>query len=138
MAERMTALGVPPRLVVTFDPVGVTAVANTGGRFVNYFQNNNGFGKSLATGAGFRGSLANRNLDNAATLDHFNIEKSPTLHAEVIKMIQALAVRSKPKPKPVAPPSHPEPSVVPSPSLAAPANSERAEAAVATAPHLTR
>ncbi|HQS49884.1 MAG TPA: hypothetical protein PK706_26150, partial [Xanthobacteraceae bacterium] len=118
---------------VTFDPVGVTAVANTGGRFVNYFQNNNGFGKSLATGAGFKGSLANRNLDNAATLDHFNIEKSPALHAEVIKMIQALAVRSKPKPKPVAPPS-----AVPSPSLAAPAMSERAESAVATAPRLTR
>ncbi|MFG1425470.1 thioesterase domain-containing protein [Roseixanthobacter glucoisosaccharinicivorans] len=136
MAERMTALGVPPRLVVTFDPVGVTAVANTGGRFVNYFQNNNGFGKSLAIGAGFKGSLANRNLDNTASLDHFNIEKSPTLHAEVIKMIQALAVR--PKPKPVAPPSQPAPSVTPSPSMAAPATSDRAESTVATAPQLVR
>ncbi|MFG1461471.1 thioesterase domain-containing protein [Xanthobacter sp. DSM 24535] len=135
MAERMTALGLPPRLVVTFDPVGVTSVSNTGGRFINYFQNNNGFGKSLAIGPGFKGQLINRNLDNAATLDHFNIEKSPMLHAEVIKMVQGLAVR--PKPKPVAP-REPAPSAVPAPSMAAPANSDRAEAAVATAPQVAR
>ncbi len=110
MAERMTALGVPPRLVVTFDPVGVTQVGRSGGRFVNYYQSNNGFGKRLTTGPGFSGVLVNRNEDAAAAqgLDHFNIEKSDALHRDVIAMVQALRARPRPKPAPaVAAPGSP-------------------------------
>lgn len=90
MGERLTALGVPARLVVTFDPVGVTQVGAASGRFVNYYQTNNGYGKRLTQGPGFRGQLVNRNLDSAGELDHFNIEKSPRLHAEVIGSIQSI------------------------------------------------
>lgn len=108
MAERMTALGVAPRLVVTFDPVGVTQVGRSGGRFVNYYQSNNGFGKRLSAGPGFSGVLVNRNEDAAAAqgLDHFNIEKSDMLHRDVVAMVQALG-RAKPRPKaaPAAPAS---------------------------------
>lgn len=110
MAERMTAMGVAPRLVVTFDPVGVTQVGRSGGRFVNYYQSNNGFGKRLTTGPGFSGVLVNRNEDAAAAqgLDHFNIEKADALHRDVIAMVQALG-RSKPRPKaaPAAVPANP-------------------------------
>lgn len=109
MAERLTALGTPASLVFTFDPVGVTSVGPARGRFINYYQSNNGYGKRLTQGAGFRGSLSNRNLDSVGSLDHFNIEKSPGLHAEVIASIQSVArkasaperkrvVRSKPQP----------------------------------------
>ncbi len=101
MAQRMTAMGIAPRLVVTFDPVGVTQVGRTGGRFVNYYQSNNGFGKRLTAGPGFSGVLVNRNEDAAAAqgLDHFNIEKADALHADVIAMVQALG-RARPRPKP--------------------------------------
>lgn len=107
MAQRLTALGAAPRLVVTFDPVGVTSIGPSAGRFVNYYQSNNGYGKRLATGAGFKGRLDNRNLDASGSIDHFNIEKSPRLHAEVISMAQALTAKPKPKPKPAEPAAAP-------------------------------
>lgn len=101
MAERMTKLGLPPRLVFTFDPVGVTQVANTGGKFINYYQSNNGFGKRLTTGPGFKGQLVNRNLDAMGAIDHFNIEKSDALHAEVVSTILSVTRRrSRPRPAP--------------------------------------
>ncbi|MFG1360393.1 thioesterase domain-containing protein [Xanthobacter pseudotagetidis] len=103
MAQRLTALGVAPRLVVTFDPVGVTSIGPSGGRFVNYYQSNNGYGKRLATGPGFKGRLDNRNLDASGSIDHFNIEKSPRLHSEVIAAVQAITARPKPRPRPVEP-----------------------------------
>ncbi|MGR7995249.1 thioesterase domain-containing protein [Xanthobacter sp. ZOL 2024] len=107
MAERLTALGTPPTLVVTFDPVGVNTVGAASGRFVNYYQSNNGYGKRLTAGPGFRGKLINRNLDQVAAIDHFNIEKSPQLHSEVVSQVRALGVRRKPKPRPVAKPAQP-------------------------------
>lgn len=116
MAERMTSLGLPPRLVVTFDPVGETQVANTGGKFINYYQSNNGFGKRLGIGPRFTGQLVNRNLDAMGAIDHFNIEKSAALHAEVISAIAA--VMRRPRPKPAAPPASAPEVAVPAPSAA--------------------
>ncbi|MFG1416797.1 hypothetical protein V5F38_00735 [Xanthobacter sp. V0B-10] len=101
--ERLTALGTPAKLVVTFDPVGVSTVGRASGRFVNYYQANNGYGKRLTAGPGFRGKLVNRDLDGVASIDHFNIEKMPKLHSEVMASIQALKSRPKPKPAPAAP-----------------------------------
>lgn len=105
MAERLTALGAPPKLVVTFDPVGVTQVGRSLGYFVNYYQSNNGYGKRLTGGAGFRGNIVNRNLNAIGNIDHFNIEKSPRLHEEVITQVRSVTARPKPKPKPAAPPT---------------------------------
>jgi len=104
-AERLTALGTPAKLVITFDPVGVSTVGPAAGRFINYYQANNGFGKRLTAGPGFRGTLQNRNLDGMASIDHFNIEKSDKLHSEVVATVQALKSRPKPKaqPRPAAP-----------------------------------
>lgn len=103
MAERLTALGVPPKLVVTFDPVGVTQVGPSLGYFVNYYQSNNGYGKRLTAARGFRGNIVNRNLDAIGSIDHFNIEKSPRLHEEVITQVRSITNKPKPKPKPAAP-----------------------------------
>ncbi|MGU3494518.1 thioesterase domain-containing protein [Xanthobacteraceae bacterium A53D] len=133
MAQRMTAQGVAPRLVVTFDPVGVTTVGAAGGRFINYYQSNNGFGKRLTAAPGFKGTLANRNQDGAAGIDHFNIEKSDAYHQQVIAMVRALN-RPPPRPKP-APAA--DPAV---PSAAAPAERPATETVSATvaAPAATR
>lgn len=109
MAEYMTSLGIPPRLVITFDPVGVTQVGASGGRFINYYQSNNGFGKRLVAARGFKGTLINRNLDSVGNIDHFNIEKADTLHADVIKDVMAVTRRPRP------------PAPAPAPSVAVPA-----------------
>ncbi len=130
MAQRMTALGAPPRLVVTFDPVGVTQIGPAAGRFINYYQSNNGYGKRLAAGPGFRGNLQNRNLDGAGGLDHFNIEKSPRLHAEVIASIQSMTAPARPKPKP-APAA--APGAEPAATGAAPARQSAGAAPAAAA-----
>ncbi|MFG1345121.1 thioesterase domain-containing protein [Xanthobacter autotrophicus DSM 431] len=104
MAERLTALGTPAKLIVTFDPVGVTQVSAASGYFVNYYQSNNGYGKRLTAGAGFRGNIVNRNLNAIGNIDHFNIEKSPRLHEEVITQVRSVTTpKPKPKPKPVDP-----------------------------------
>lgn len=107
MAEYLTAMGKPARLVVTFDPVGVTSVGRASGTFINYYQSNNGYGKRLTTGAGFGGRLYNHNLDSANGLDHFNIEKSASLHAKVIATIEGITTvqRRKPRPTTVAKPA---------------------------------
>ncbi|MFG1203686.1 thioesterase domain-containing protein [Xanthobacter aminoxidans] len=108
MAERLTALGTPPKLVVTFDPVGVTQVGASSGYFINYYQSNNGYGKRLTAGPGFRGNIVNRNLNAIGNIDHFNIEKSPRLHDEVITQVRSItAPRPKPKPKPADPAATP-------------------------------
>lgn len=105
MAERLTALGTPPTLVITFDPVGVNTVGAAAGRFVNYYQSNNGYGKRLTAGPGFRGKLINRNLDQVTSIDHFNIEKSAQLHSEVVTQVRGLMSRPKPKVQPMAKPA---------------------------------
>lgn len=135
MAQRMTAMGIPPRLVVTFDPVGVTQIGRSGGRFVNYYQSHNGFGKMLTTGPGFSGTLSNRSQDAAAAqgIDHFNIEKADYLHQQVITMVRALGSRPKPRPAPapaMAAPAVPAPSATPA---SAPASAPAASTASATA-----
>lgn len=122
MAERLTALGAPARLVVTFDPVGVTQVGAASGYFVNYYQSNNGYGKRLTAGAGFRGNIVNRNLNAIGNIDHFNIEKSPRLHDEVITQVRSFTTpKPKPKPKPADPaaPGAPAPATAPGTQAAA-------------------
>lgn len=119
MAERMTAEGVPPRLVFTFDPVGVTTIGAARGRFINFYQENNGFGKALTPTAGFKGKLDNRNLAGVPGLDHFNIDKSDALHAEVVKAVAALTYVA-PRPKTPAPRDVPDDA----PMVRAPAGSQ--------------
>ena len=121
MAERLTALGTPPKLVVTFDPVGVTQVGASAGYFINYYQSNNGYGKRLSAGPGFRGNIVNRNLNAIGGIDHFNIEKSPRLHDEVITQVRSITTpKPKPKPKPVDPSATPPaPSTAPGTQAAA-------------------
>lgn len=146
MAERLTAMGAPPRLVVTFDPVGVDTVGPARGRFINFFQSNNGYGKRLRTEKGFRGSLTNYDLAGDSSLDHFNIDKSPRLHAEVVSRARALTAPKKvaPRPKPASAPAAPaapsgpetEPAPVPPANIPdAPGAQVRAPAPASTSGH---
>lgn len=136
MAERLTALGTPPRLVVTFDPVGVNTVGPARGRFINFFQSNNGYGKRLSTEKSFRGSLSNLDLAGDRSLDHFNIDKSPRLHAEVVNRVRAITAPKKaaPRPKPVAAPAAAPAAPGAEPAPVPPANVPDANGAQVRAP----
>lgn len=127
MAERMTSLGIAPRLVITFDPVGVTQVGASGGKFVNYYQSNNGFGKRLTTEKGFSGRLVNRNLDDMGSIDHFNIDKADSLHAEVMKEVWAVMRRPRP-PAPAPAVATPAPTPAATPASVTPDTSAAVQA----------
>ncbi|MCK0199039.1 hypothetical protein MWN34_19240 [Ancylobacter sp. 6x-1] len=95
LGNRLAATGVSVPLVVTFDPITPPGVSPRIGRVVNYFQGT-GEGKRLA-------GRTVRNVDvSGPDVDHFNIDKQPTLHQQVIAMIvgsgKAVA-RSRVKPR---------------------------------------
>lgn len=103
MANRVTELGAPVPLVVTFDPVTPTTASPKIGKVVNYYQAG-GSGKPVS---GPR--VSNIDLTKSGTLTHLNIDKSANLHEQVIAMIvkgtPRPAVARKPKPKPVSAPA---------------------------------
>ena len=123
MAQRMTSLGLSPTMVITFDPVGLNMVQETGGRFINYYQSNNGFGQELVDGPGFTGSIDNRDMKNMPGINHFNLEKSPVLHDQVVQLLKALMTRKVKAPTPG-----------PTPEAARPSSAPRPPASPATAP----
>jgi hypothetical protein len=131
MANRVTELGAPVPLVVTFDPVTPTTASPKIGKVVNYYQAG-GSGKPVS---GPR--VSNVDLTRSGELTHLNIDKSPTLHAQVIAMIAngtpRPAVARKPKPKPVSVPAEAAAATTTTGSIATPASAP-APATTASAP----
>lgn len=123
MAQRMTSLGLSPTLVITFDPVGLNMVQETGGRFINYYQSNNGFGQELVDGPGFTGSIDNRDMKNMPGINHFNLEKSPVLHDQVVQLLKGVMTRKAKAPVPGGAPEATHPAAAPKRPAAAPTTS---------------
>lgn len=74
-------------LAVAFDPTVQQRVAGGTRRYINLFQSNNGWGAAVGAAPGFRGRLENIDLRQRGSITHFNIEKDPGLHAQVITWI---------------------------------------------------
>lgn len=90
IAELLNEARVPVALVVGFGPtLHLKAPANVA-RVVNYYQAHSAWNGVFSPGAGFRGSLVNLNLDDAADITHFNIEKNARLHNETIARVMAI------------------------------------------------
>ncbi len=90
MANYLGSRGVPVRLLVTFD--GVHAGHKVGKgivEVVNYYKSD-GVGKVITAGPGFTGKLTNIDVKDRKGIDHLNIEKSATLHAEVLARLSAI------------------------------------------------
>ncbi len=100
MANKLGQMGVPVALVVAFDPtVSNVLTGRTTSTFINYYQSDNGFGRPVARGAGFHGTLSNVDLRRHTEFGHGSIDKSAMLHNAVIGRVLALVGRgSKPKP----------------------------------------
>lgn len=128
MAQRMTSLGLSPTMVITFDPVGLNMVQETGGRFINYYQSNNGFGQELVDGPGFTGSIDNRDMKNMPGINHFNLEKSPVLHDQVVQLLRSVMTRKAKAPATNSSPEAARPSGGSKPPADAPARAPQAGA----------
>ena len=89
MAQRLHAYGVPVALVVTFGPLGNQPVPANVSRAINYYQANSAWSGRMVRGPGFRGSLANVNLDNVGDVTHFNIEKVDRIQNQAVANIMA-------------------------------------------------
>jgi hypothetical protein len=97
MAQRLNQARVPVALVVTFGPLSDPQVPPNVGRAINYYQANSAWRGRLVRGRGFRGSLANVNLDSAGDINHFNIEKVERIQNQAIaSMLAAIGGARRP------------------------------------------
>ena len=90
MAQVLNQAKVPVALVVGFGPTLHLKTPANVARVVNYYQAHSAWNGTFTAGPGFRGSLVNINLDSAADVTHFNIEKNPRLHNETIARVMAI------------------------------------------------
>ncbi len=74
-------------LAVAFDPTVRQQLAGGTRRYINLYQSNNGWGTTVAAAPGFRGRVDNIDLRGRGNISHFNIDKDPGLHAQVISWI---------------------------------------------------
>jgi|SRR6185295_2043869 len=100
MSNRLGQMGVPVALIVAFDPVHpVPLTGSTTARFVNYYQSDNGWGRAIPRGPGFRGELNNIDLRKQTSISHTTIDKSAQLHAAVIgRVLGVIGKGGGPKP----------------------------------------
>lgn len=84
IANALAAQGGSVALAVAFDPTVERQITGGARRFVNFYQANNGWGMAVTASPRFRGRLENIDLSRSGELSHFNIEKAPRLHAQVI------------------------------------------------------
>jgi hypothetical protein len=101
MAQRLNAAKVPVALVMTFGPLSNPRATPNVARAVNYYQANSAWHGQIVRGPGFHGSLLNINLDKAADVNHFNIEKIDRIQNEAVARIAgAIGGARKPKSEP--------------------------------------
>ncbi|HEX4409725.1 MAG TPA: alpha/beta hydrolase [Xanthobacteraceae bacterium] len=87
VADALDRRGIAVELVVVFDATEPMPVPKNVLHIVNFYQNN-GFGKPLVAGPGFKGELSNIDLSADSSIRHVTIEKSPRLQAQVVAKIQ--------------------------------------------------
>jgi hypothetical protein len=98
-AYELDQRNIPIELLVSFDATNPRPVPKNVLHVVNFFQQN-GFGKQVTAGPDFKGQLSNVDLTAETGLSHTTIDKSPRLHAMVMRKIadvveQDLAKRVK-------------------------------------------
>ena len=74
-------------LAVAFDPTVRQQVSGGARRYINLYQSDNCWGTVVGAAPGFRGRLENIDLRGRPNVTHFNIDKDPGLHAQVISWI---------------------------------------------------
>ena len=75
LSHRLGELGVPVTLVITVDPTVGRPLSASVGRYLNIYQQNNGFGVALDGGG-----VSPRRIDNYNTLEHANLKNPEITH----------------------------------------------------------
>jgi hypothetical protein len=90
MARRLNDSKIPVALVIAYGPTASQEITPNVARAINYFQTSGSWRGQFRPAPGFHGSLVNINLDNAADINHFNIDKIDRLHSQSISQIMAV------------------------------------------------
>jgi hypothetical protein len=90
MAEQLGKSNIPVPLIIAYDPTAPMTASSNVARVVNFYSSTNGWGTSVARGAGFRGTLANVDLSRRGEVGHTDIDKSPSLHTQSISYIRSI------------------------------------------------
>jgi pimeloyl-ACP methyl ester carboxylesterase len=85
-AYELDQRNIPVELLVSFDATNPRPVPKNVLHVVNFFQQN-GFGKQVTAAPDFKGQLSNIDLTAETGLSHTTIDKSPRLHAMVMRKI---------------------------------------------------
>ena len=85
-AYELDQRNIPVELLVSFDATNPRPIPKNVLHVVNFFQQN-GFGKQVTPGPDFKGELTNIDLTAETGLSHTTIDKSPRLHAMVMRKI---------------------------------------------------
>ena len=93
LADRLGTIGIPVDYMVTFDVTKPHVLPQNVRFFVNFYQRN-GFGRTVATPAGYQGDMINVDLSDRPGLTHGNMEESARLHEIVIGKIIQITARS--------------------------------------------
>jgi len=102
MAKRMQELGANVALIVTFGPNVSDPVPSNVARVINFYQTLSIVSYTMRKGPGFRGTISNINVDSAAGITHFNIDKSESLHRQTIAAVAAATGRGASPANPTA------------------------------------
>lgn len=102
LTERLSSVNVPVALAVPYDPTVSHEATKNVAYLMNFYQNN-GFGRTVVPGPGFRGELKNIDLTKDESIGHGSIDKSARLHDITIAKIMEIAGKSKPQRKPRKP-----------------------------------
>jgi LysM repeat protein len=91
-AEMLDAESIPVSLVVTTDPARIAPdVGPNVARYITIYQSNSVLGgRDVKPAKGFQGHYASYDLVEHASLNHLNIEKSQSIHEQVVAKIQQL------------------------------------------------
>jgi pimeloyl-ACP methyl ester carboxylesterase len=93
MADYLDKKGVPVALLVPFDASQSYSTPANVARLLNLTQRDYAY---MRRGPGFHGSLVNFDVSSDPSINHLNIDKSPRLHAMVIRDILALVAKQRP------------------------------------------
>lgn len=95
IASRLQREGIPVRLVVLFDATQKIPVPGNVAEVLNLHKPG-AFGKTVAGGKTFKGSIDNRDVSDIKGIGHVSIDKSKKLHGEVVaKVLKVLAEKPR-------------------------------------------
>jgi hypothetical protein len=94
ISRELKQKNIPVDLVITLAPFLQYPMPSNVLRAVNFYQSP-GWGAPIAGEANFHGKIVNINMKDDPTVLHINIDKSPKVHAEIVREILAVSAKQQ-------------------------------------------